>query len=70
VIPVGAYGPHGAGLLDSQRLVTSRYGGAAGVTYLIRPDQHVLRRWGRFDARRLRAAWDTYRRYDERSESP
>jgi 3-(3-hydroxy-phenyl)propionate hydroxylase len=70
VIPVGACGPHGTGLLDPQRLITSRYGGAAGVTYLIRPDQHVLGRWSRFDAGRLRAAWDTYRRYDEGSESP
>ncbi len=44
-------------LVDEAGLVRGRYGGAAGVTYLIRPDQHVLGRWPRWEPRVLGAAW-------------
>jgi len=46
VITVGAQASRGTRLADPQGLVRSRYGGAAGVTYLIRPDQHVARALG------------------------
>lgn len=65
VIPVGARATRATGLSDPQGLVRSRYGGAAGVTYLIRPDQHVLACWTRCDPRAWHAAWDRYCRYDE-----
>jgi 3-(3-hydroxy-phenyl)propionate hydroxylase len=44
-------------LVDRQGLARARYGGAPGVTYLIRPDQHVLGRWNRWDPAALGAAW-------------
>ena len=69
VITVGAQASRGTRLSDPQGLVRSRYGGAAGVTYLIRPDQHVLARWPHCDPHALRAAWDAYRRYDEERET-
>jgi 3-(3-hydroxy-phenyl)propionate hydroxylase len=31
-------------------LARARYGGAPGVTYLIRPDQHVAARFAQYDA--------------------
>jgi len=65
VITVGARATRATGLSDPQGLVRSRYGGAAGVTYLIRPDQHVLARWPHCDPRAWRTAWDAYGRYDE-----
>jgi len=65
VITVGARGTRATGLSDPQGLVRSRYGGAAGVTYLIRPDQHVLARWPHCDPRAWRTAWEAYGRYDE-----
>jgi 3-(3-hydroxy-phenyl)propionate hydroxylase len=65
VITVGAPPIRATGLLDPEGLVRSRYGGAAGVTYLIRPDQHVLARWPQCDSRAWCTAWDTYCRYDE-----
>jgi 3-(3-hydroxy-phenyl)propionate hydroxylase len=34
---------------DTEGLARARYGGAPGVTYLIRPDQHVAARFARFD---------------------
>jgi 3-(3-hydroxy-phenyl)propionate hydroxylase len=34
---------------DPEGLARARYGGAPGVTYLIRPDQHVAARFARFD---------------------
>ncbi len=34
---------------DPAGLARARYGGAPGVTYLIRPDQHVAARFARFD---------------------
>jgi 3-(3-hydroxy-phenyl)propionate hydroxylase len=39
----------GAVLGDSAGLARARYGGAPGVTYLIRPDQHVAGRFARYD---------------------
>jgi 3-(3-hydroxy-phenyl)propionate hydroxylase len=69
VITVGAQASRGTRLSDPQGLVRSRYGGAAGVTYLIRPDQHVLARWPHCDPHALGAAWDAYRRYDEERET-
>ncbi len=47
-------------LCDEQGLVASRYGGVSGVTYLIRPDQHILGRWPRWQPRELGAAWRAY----------
>jgi 3-(3-hydroxy-phenyl)propionate hydroxylase len=47
-----------ATLLDREGLAAARYGGAAGVTYLIRPDQHVLARWSRWQPESLRTAWE------------
>lgn len=44
-------------LLDEQGLLHQRYGGAPGVTYLIRPDQHVASRWRRFDGAALARAF-------------
>ena len=46
----------GAQLGDPKGLVTSRYDGAPGTTYLIRPDQHVAARWRSFDAKKIAAA--------------
>jgi len=37
-------------VVDVDGLVTERYGGAPGTTYLIRPDQHVAARWPAPDA--------------------
>jgi 3-(3-hydroxy-phenyl)propionate hydroxylase len=36
-------------LRDIEGLARARYGGAPGVTYLIRPDQHVAARFARYD---------------------
>jgi 3-(3-hydroxy-phenyl)propionate hydroxylase len=44
-------------VVDREGLLRTRYGGAPGVTYLVRPDQHVLGRWGRWDPEALRTAW-------------
>jgi len=44
-------------LTDRDGLVRARFGGASGVTYLIRPDQHVLGRWRGWDPAALGAAW-------------
>jgi hypothetical protein len=46
-----------AEVVDREGLLRARYGGAAGVTYLLRPDQHVLGRWAAWDAAALGAAW-------------
>ncbi|MGB8814796.1 MAG: hypothetical protein WCC57_16575, partial [Paracoccaceae bacterium] len=46
----------GVDIGDAQRLLTKRYDGQPGTTYLIRPDQHVAARWRRFDAVAVRAA--------------
>ena len=42
-------------LIDSEGLVAQRYG--AGMTYLIRPDQHVAARFSRADADAINAAF-------------
>jgi 3-(3-hydroxy-phenyl)propionate hydroxylase len=59
VIAPGARGGPACALGDSDGLVRARYGGARGVTYLIRPDQHVLARWRQWRPRAVRAAWET-----------
>jgi 3-(3-hydroxy-phenyl)propionate hydroxylase len=41
---------------DPQGLARARYGGAPGVTYLIRPDQHVAARFARYDPNAVRRA--------------
>jgi 3-(3-hydroxy-phenyl)propionate hydroxylase len=41
---------------DVDGQVAKRYGGLAGTTYLIRPDQHICARFRRFDSRAVRAA--------------
>ncbi|MBV9078803.1 MAG: FAD-dependent oxidoreductase [Methylobacteriaceae bacterium] len=41
---------------DRDGLAAARYGGAPGVTYLIRPDQHVAARWSGFDPAAVAAA--------------
>ena len=47
----GQPGPAAASevLGDREGLARTRYGGAPGVTYLIRPDQHVAARFARYD---------------------
>jgi len=60
VIPIQSSQAQPRVLQDVQGLVASRYGGAAGVTYLIRPDQHILGRWPIWDPRQLGAAWRAY----------
>jgi len=42
---------------DCATLVGSRYDGAPGTTYLIRPDQHIAARWRAFDVAEIIAAW-------------
>jgi 3-(3-hydroxy-phenyl)propionate hydroxylase len=42
---------------DCATLVGSRYDGAPGTTYLIRPDQHIAARWRAFDLAEIIAAW-------------
>ena len=37
-------------------ILTGRYDGQPGTTYLIRPDQHVAARWRRFDENKIKAA--------------
>jgi 3-(3-hydroxy-phenyl)propionate hydroxylase len=44
-------------LVDREGRAGVRYGGAPGVTYLIRPDQHVLGRWDHWDPAALGRAW-------------
>ena len=46
----------GAVLADPEGLARARYGGAPGVTYLIRPDQHVAARFARYDPDAVRRA--------------
>jgi 3-(3-hydroxy-phenyl)propionate hydroxylase len=46
----------GVVLSDPEGLARARYGGPAGVTYLIRPDQHVAARFARYDPDALRRA--------------
>lgn len=46
----------GEAVRDLEGLARDRYGGAPGVTYLIRPDQHVAARFARYDPDAVRAA--------------
>jgi 3-(3-hydroxy-phenyl)propionate hydroxylase len=48
----------GRDLLDGHGVLTMRYDGAPGTTYLIRPDQFVAARWRSFDADTIRSALD------------
>ncbi len=43
-------------LHDLMHLVAKRYDAREGSVYLLRPDQHVVARWRRFDAHKVRAA--------------
>ena len=43
-------------LVDTEGRMAQRYDGQAGTTYLVRPDQHVVARWRRFDGPLLQAA--------------
>ena len=46
----------GADVVDSKGVLTARYDGRPGTTYLIRPDQHVAARWRAFDPEKIRRA--------------
>ena len=52
--------PDATTLVDRDGIASARYGGAPGVTYLIRPDQHVLGRWSQWDLDALRTTWRNY----------
>jgi 3-(3-hydroxy-phenyl)propionate hydroxylase len=56
VVHVGERAGACAVLGDPQGLAHARYGGAPGVTYLIRPDQHVAARFARYDPDAVRRA--------------
>ena len=43
----------GHDIVDRDGLLTERYDGQPGTTYLIRPDQHVAARWRTFDERSI-----------------
>jgi 3-(3-hydroxy-phenyl)propionate hydroxylase len=43
-------------LHDLMHLVARRYDAREGSVYLLRPDQHVVARWRKFDAHKIRAA--------------
>ncbi|WP_374566661.1 FAD-dependent oxidoreductase [Ideonella sp.] len=55
LVRVGTVAAHGA-WVDTEGLVARRYDGRPGTCYLIRPDQHVVARWRRFDASAVQAA--------------
>ena len=46
----------GEGLRDPKGVLTARYDGRPGTSYLIRPDQHVAGRWRAFAAGRIERA--------------
>jgi 3-(3-hydroxy-phenyl)propionate hydroxylase len=50
ILPANSQSCDAATLKDTEGLVQERYGGALGVTYLVRPDQHVAARFPMFDA--------------------
>lgn len=56
ILPSGAAAGTEEELIDARSLAHKRYGGAPGVTYLIRPDQHVAARFAAFDIDALAAA--------------
>ena len=45
-----------ATLIDAQGALRERYDLQPGTSYLLRPDQHVVSRWRKFDAHKIRAA--------------
>jgi 3-(3-hydroxy-phenyl)propionate hydroxylase len=48
--------PEVTALTDPEGIAAARYDGAAGATYLLRPDQLVAARWRRFDPAAIAAA--------------
>ncbi len=44
------------GIIDSERLLATRYDGKYGTCYLFRPDQHLCARWRAFDLKAVREA--------------
>ena len=46
----------GRDIADSRGMATERLGGAPGVTYVLRPDQHIAARFRTFDAEAVRGA--------------
>jgi len=48
----------GETVIDIEGYARARYGGAPGVTYLIRPDQHVAARFASYDPDAMRRALD------------
>ena len=57
VLPAGVHPPRDARYVtDSEGLAARRCDARAGTTYLIRPDQHVVARWRRFDDQAVRVA--------------
>lgn len=57
ILPAGSSTAMADTLVDAHRHVADRYGGKPGVTYLIRPDQHVAARWISFDVGALCRAY-------------
>lgn len=56
VLPAQVGAIVGDALSDRQGIAKERYGGEPGVTYLIRPDQHVAARFPHFDVDAIRQA--------------
>ena len=46
----------GEDLVDDKGVLTARYDGEPGTTYLIRPDQHVAARWRSFGKAKIEHA--------------
>ncbi|HEY0939792.1 MAG TPA: FAD-dependent oxidoreductase [Steroidobacter sp.] len=57
VLPAQVSATDSDALTDQQGLAQERYGGEAGVTYLIRPDQHVAARFPGFDVNAIGRAY-------------
>ncbi|MGH8235459.1 MAG: FAD-dependent monooxygenase [Steroidobacteraceae bacterium] len=56
ILPAQATANSPGELQDARGLLRERYGGVPGVTYLIRPDQHIAARFSKFDIRLIRQA--------------
>ena len=56
VSPVALVVPGVAVLVDHQGWLAKRYDAQVGTTYLLRPDQHVVARWRRWDAAQIQSA--------------